>query len=103
MVAVNRKPAETWLFFFQKDFQLVGEKISIKNKWSEGSGILKDELGHVPSGPNGTVSLRMVTPVGNRAKPETWDLYYTAVELERTKESLTIKIHPTGSNILMGF
>lgn len=86
MVAVNRKPKETWLYFFDKNFQPVGNKVSINNEWSEGPGIVRDRLGHIQPSANGRVSLEVVCPVGDRKNPGTWDLYSKTVELERLIE-----------------
>ncbi|MBN9125736.1 MAG: hypothetical protein J0I60_13610 [Nitrosospira sp.] len=83
MVAVNRKPKETWLYFFDKNFQPVGNRVSINDEWSEGPGIIKDRLGHLQPSANDRVNLEMVRSVGDRMNPGTWDLYLETVELER--------------------
>ncbi|SEO34311.1 hypothetical protein SAMN05216404_11812 [Nitrosospira multiformis] len=97
MVAVNREPGATWLYFFNRDFQPVSDRVSVENQWSEGPGILRDELGHIRPASNGMVTLTIISPVGDRKKPQTWDLYSTVVELERIEEPLTIKIIPGAS------
>lgn len=91
MIAVNRRSDETSLYFFDNSFHPVGNQVSIRNKWSEGPGILRDELGHVRPGSNGVVNLEIVSPVGDRKNPGSWDLYSTLVELERVEKPLTIK------------
>lgn len=96
MVAINREPGATWLYFFNRDFQPVSDRVSVKNQWAEGPGILRDEVGHIRPASNGMVNLTIISPVGDRKKPETWDLYSTVVELERIEEPLTIKVHSLG-------
>lgn len=87
MVAVNRKPKETWLYFFDKNFQPAGNKVSIANEWSEGPGIVRDRLGHLQPSTNGRLNFQMVRSVGDRKNPGTWDLYSATVELEKLIEN----------------
>lgn len=90
MVAINREPKETWFFFFNTDFQPVGKRISLRNEWSEGPGIIRDRLGHIHPAANGRVTFKVVRPVGDRMNPGTWDLYSETVELERLSAEIAI-------------
>lgn len=100
MVAVNRKPKETWLYFFDKNFQPVGNKVSVANEWSEGPGIVRDRLGHLQPSTEARVTFQMIRSVGDRSNPATWDLYSEMVELERSTEkaSAVVPSIPPASN-----
>jgi hypothetical protein len=72
----------------------VGKRISLRNEWSEGPGIIRDRLGHIRPVANGRVTFEVVRPVGDRKKPGTWDLYSETVQLQRLNGEILI-INPS--------